>query len=105
MNRVLVNIVFILLLSLVIFPVKEGIDLLLSNVNNQTTTTKEEDDDDADATTDIVKKIDFKLKFEIPQSNSFTFKPKEKITLKYIDLCVLLPINLVVDVQTPPPNC
>ena len=106
MNRVIVNIVFIFLFSLVIFPVKEGIDLLLSNINSQTANTKDDDDDeDVDTAVDFAKKIDVKLKFEIPVTDNLVIQPKEIITTQYFDFGILLPLNHAAEVQTPPPNC
>ena len=105
MNRVVVNIIFIILISLVIFPVKEASELLLAQQNNQTSSNKDDDDDDGDATADFAKKIDFKLKFEFITFDDVVYLPKEVIITNYIHFGVLLPLNHAADVQTPPPNC
>ncbi len=104
MSRVVINIVFIILLSLVIFPVKEASELLLAQQNNQTANNKD-DDDDSDTTADFSKKIDFKLKFEFLSFEDVVYQPKEILIPTYIDFSVLLPLNHAAEVQTPPPNC
>ena len=109
MFRVAINIIFILLLSLVIFPVKEASASLLAKQCTQPTTPSnqgDDQDDEDDATADMVKKIDFKLKFEIAgRTGELAYQAIQTNLLHYADYGFLLPPNHAADVQTPPPNC
>ena len=103
MTKLVINIVFIILLSLVIFPVKEASDWLLAQQSAQGSSAN--DDEDSDSTADFAKKIDFKLKFEIPAMDEFFHPLKQIGSSHYTEYGVLLPLNHASDVQTPPPNC
>ncbi len=108
MFRAAINIVFILLLSSVIFPVKEASACLLAKQCTQPTTPSNEgddQDDEDDATADMVKKIDFKIKFDIAGADVLTHQAVQANLLHYADYGFLLPPNHAADVQTPPPNC
>ncbi len=63
-----------------------------------------DDDDDADDNSDIVKKVDFKLKFQLIGMEEITSPLSEIGSFTYNEFGVFFPKNLAAEVQTPPPN-
>ncbi len=104
MFRIIVNIIFILLLSLEILPVREFSAWVLAKQFNSKVVNINDDDDDADDNSDIVKKVDFKLKFQLIGMEEISSPLSEIEALTYHDFGILFPKNHAAEVQTPPPN-
>ena len=63
-----------------------------------------DDDDDSDDNSDIVKKVDLILKFQLLGLEELDSPLSVIVTNSYLEYGVLFPNNLASEVQTPPPN-
>ncbi|MFP5041099.1 hypothetical protein [Parasediminibacterium sp. JCM 36343] len=102
MGRLFINMLFIFLLSIQVFPVKEIRNLLLGK---QTCCEVLNDSDDDDCDTDMVKKMGSTTEFEFVVIHTAISQPIQSTELAYKEHGVYYPLNHAADVHTPPPNC